>query len=69
MPAIRAVSWLSRNVDEFRLAVALVVIGVPVTLTGAVLYALPGSGFPELVVGLSCLVAGLAMLGSNAGRR
>ncbi|MFI5672016.1 hypothetical protein [Streptomyces sp. NPDC051704] len=60
----RAVSWLRRNLTEFRLAVALTVIGLPVTSTGAALYALHGPGFPELVIGLS-----LVMLGSGTGRR
>ncbi|MFD3701361.1 hypothetical protein ACFWUZ_35560 [Streptomyces sp. NPDC058646] len=37
------------------------------TLVGALLYVLPGPGFPVLVIGLAALVTGLVMLGSRAG--
>ncbi|MCX4717202.1 MULTISPECIES: hypothetical protein [Streptomyces] len=49
------------------MAVVLVIVGVPVTLAGALLYALPGPGFPVLVIGLATLITGLVMLGSRAG--
>ncbi|MCY0949074.1 hypothetical protein [Streptomyces sp. H27-S2] len=56
-----------RNSTEPRIAVALVIVGAPVTLAGALLYVLPGPGFPVLVIGLASLITGLVMLGSRAG--
>ncbi|MCM9083095.1 hypothetical protein L1606_34295 [Streptomyces spororaveus] len=58
---------MRRNLTERRKAVVLVIVGVPVTLAGALLYALPGPGFPVLVIGLATLITGLVMLGSRAG--
>ncbi|MEU9379322.1 hypothetical protein AB0D94_36980 [Streptomyces sp. NPDC048255] len=68
MPGEKLLSWARRNLTESRLAVALVVVGAPTTLVGALLYVLPGPGFPVLVIGLAALVTGLAMLASRAGR-
>ena len=42
----------------------MVVAGTPTTLAGVALYVLPGPGFPFLVIGLSLLITGLAMLGA-----
>ncbi|MCX4776932.1 hypothetical protein [Streptomyces sp. NBC_01264] len=50
------------------MAVALVIVGVPMTLAGALLYVLPGPGSPVLVIGLATLITGLVMLGSRAGQ-
>lgn len=68
MPGGRLLGWVRRNVTERRLAVALVMVGVPVTLVGALLYFLPGPASPVLFVGLSALTTGLVMMGSRAGR-
>lgn len=38
---------------ETRMGITLTVVGAPVTLTGAAMYALPGPGFPVLTTGLS----------------
>ncbi|MFI1154338.1 hypothetical protein [Streptomyces sp. NPDC020817] len=57
-------AWARRNITERRLAVAMVVAGTPTTLAGVAMYLLPGSGFPLLVIGLSLLITGLAMLGA-----
>ncbi|MCC0100752.1 hypothetical protein K7B10_39590 [Streptomyces flavotricini] len=57
-------AWARRNITERRLAVAMVVAGTPTTLAGVAMYVLPGSGFPLLVIGLSLLITGLAMLGA-----
>ncbi|MFF4647170.1 hypothetical protein [Streptomyces sp. NPDC001389] len=51
---------------EFRLAVALMACGAPTALAGAAFLPLPGAGAPVVVVGLSCLVTGLVMLGEGA---
>ncbi|MCY0955277.1 hypothetical protein [Streptomyces sp. H27-S2] len=66
MPGGRLREWARRNLTEPRIAVALVVAGAPVTLAGALLYVLPGPGFPVLVIGLASLITGLVMLGSWA---
>ncbi|MEV6575030.1 hypothetical protein [Streptomyces sp. NPDC051577] len=67
MPGGRLREWARRNLTESRIAVVLVVAGAPVTLAGALLYVLPGPGFPVLVIGLAALITGLVMLGSRAG--
>lgn len=67
MPGGKALAWARRNLTEPRIAVALVVVGAPVTLVGALLYVLPGPQFPVLVIGLAALITGLVMLGSRAG--
>ncbi|MEF9905836.1 hypothetical protein [Streptomyces sp. P9-A2] len=41
---------------------ALAAAGAPLSLTGAVLYVLPGPGLPVLVTGLATLIAGLFTL-------
>ncbi|WP_244290771.1 hypothetical protein [Streptomyces virginiae] len=51
------------------MGVLLVAVGAPVSISGAVLYVLPGPGFPVLLIGLACLVTGLVMVGANASRR
>ncbi|MFD8417728.1 hypothetical protein ACFV2Q_39425 [Streptomyces sp. NPDC059650] len=61
-------AWARRNITERRLAVAMVIAGTPITLAGAALYALPGPGFPFLVIGLSLLITGLVMLGAARTR-
>lgn len=43
------------------LGTALAVVGALLSLTGAVLYVLPGPGFPVLATGLVTLTAGLFM--------
>ncbi|MFK0222311.1 hypothetical protein ACIQWN_29480 [Streptomyces vinaceus] len=58
-------SWARRQLTEYRLALALVGLGTPAAVTGAVLKALDGSGVPVLIVGLSALTTGLVMLGSG----
>ncbi|MGW0393411.1 hypothetical protein ACWDYJ_21430 [Streptomyces sp. NPDC003042] len=68
MPGDRLLSWARRNLTESRLAAALVIVGAPTTLAGAVLYVLPGPGFPVLIIGLAALITGLVMLGSRTGR-
>lgn len=68
MPGDRLLSWARRNLTESRLATALVVVGTPTTMAGAVLYVLPGPGFPVLITGLAALITGLVMLASRAGR-
>ncbi|MFF4260750.1 hypothetical protein [Streptomyces virginiae] len=62
-------AWLGRNAAEFRMGVLLVAVGAPVSISGAVLYVLPGPGFPVLLIGLACLVTGLVMVGANASGR
>ncbi|MFG3347596.1 hypothetical protein ACGF1Z_21310 [Streptomyces sp. NPDC048018] len=37
-------------------------------LAGAAFWSLPGAGFAPVVIGLSCLVTGLVMLGSGPVR-
>ncbi|WP_371591709.1 hypothetical protein [Streptomyces virginiae] len=59
-------AWARRNITERCLAVAMVVVGTPTTLAGVAMYFLPGPGFPFLVIGLSLLITGLAMLGAAA---
>ncbi|MFJ5811977.1 hypothetical protein [Streptomyces sp. NPDC093093] len=56
--------WARRNITERRMAVAMLIAGMPLTLVSVALYVLPGPGFPFLVVGLSLLITGLAMLGA-----
>ncbi|MFJ6484576.1 MULTISPECIES: hypothetical protein [unclassified Streptomyces] len=58
-------AWARRNITERRLAIAMVIAGTPTTLAGVALYVLPGPGFPFLVIGLSLLLTGLAMLGTT----
>ncbi|MFD8575599.1 hypothetical protein ACR3S4_02695 [Streptomyces sp. CH8.1] len=67
MPGGRLVGWARRNLTEPRIAVFLVMVGAPATLLGALLYVLPGPGFPVLVIGLAALITGLVMLGSRGG--
>lgn len=64
----RVRAWTRRNLTESRLAVGLVVVGAPTALAGAALFVLPGPGSPLVVIGLSLLITGLAMLGSTARR-
>ncbi|MEV6954562.1 hypothetical protein [Streptomyces sp. NPDC051183] len=68
MPATRAVARMLRSVTEFRISIAMVAFGAPTAVVGAVLRPVPGAGAPPLYIGLSCLITGLAMLGSGAGR-
>ncbi|MFI5868306.1 hypothetical protein [Streptomyces sp. NPDC051546] len=65
MPTGRAATWVRRQVTEFRIACVLSMVGALTTLAGVVLYAIPGAGFPPVVIGLSCLTTGLVMLGSG----
>ncbi|MCY0933872.1 hypothetical protein [Streptomyces sp. H34-S4] len=65
----RIVSWSRRNVSEFRIGVALVLLGAPITAVGGILYAVSVPGFPEVVVGLAFLITGLVMTGAEADHR
>jgi hypothetical protein len=44
-----------------RIQAVLVAVGVPLTLAGALMYVLPGPGFPVLVIGVALLITGLVM--------
>ncbi|MCY0933143.1 hypothetical protein [Streptomyces sp. H34-S4] len=64
----RVRSWAAANVSEFRVGVALVVLGLPLTAVGGLLYALSRPGFREVAIGLSVLTTGLMMAASQVGR-
>ncbi|MFE0579712.1 MULTISPECIES: hypothetical protein [unclassified Streptomyces] len=46
---------------ERRLGLVLAAAGLPVTCLGAVMYVLPGPGFPFVVIGLSLFLTGVVM--------
>ncbi|MEW2325349.1 PGPGW domain-containing protein [Streptomyces griseoincarnatus] len=46
---------------ERRIRVILATAGTALTLAGALMYVLPGPGFPVLVIGLAALITGLVM--------
>jgi hypothetical protein len=46
---------------ERRIGAILAAVGTPLTLAGALMYVLPGPGFPVLVIGLVTLITGLVM--------
>ncbi|MFJ3921753.1 hypothetical protein [Streptomyces sp. NPDC090022] len=54
--------------SDRRIGKSLTVLGLPVSLAGAAFYVLPGPGFPLLVIGLSFLATGLAMIASGPRR-
>ncbi|MEU9240669.1 hypothetical protein [Streptomyces sp. NPDC048385] len=45
--------------SERRIGTMLAAVGAPLTLAGALMYVLPGPGFPVLVIGLALLITGL----------
>ncbi|MFF7969379.1 hypothetical protein ACFZC3_29005 [Streptomyces sp. NPDC007903] len=52
----------TRNtMTERRIGTILATAGTPLTLAGALMYVLPGPGFPVLVIGLATLITGLVM--------
>ncbi|MFE9803782.1 hypothetical protein ACFYP6_33835 [Streptomyces goshikiensis] len=69
MSVRKRVSWLLEALTEFRVAVGLVVLGAPVAVAGVLFRHLLGLGYaPPVIIGLSCLITGLAMPGSGVRR-
>ncbi|MEU9279704.1 hypothetical protein [Streptomyces sp. NPDC048341] len=51
--------------SEGRIGTMLAAVGAPLTLAGALMYVLPGPGFPVLVIGLAVLITGLVMVAAG----
>ncbi|MFJ3974181.1 hypothetical protein [Streptomyces sp. NPDC090021] len=54
--------------SETWFAIGLASAGVLLSIVGAALYVLPGPGIPVLAIGVTLLVAGVGLLGADAGR-
>ncbi|MEH0419960.1 hypothetical protein [Streptomyces sp. B21-083] len=62
-------STQEQRISERRIGSALAAVGAPLTLAGALMYVLPGPGFPVLVIGLALLITGLVMVAAGNLRR
>ncbi|MEV8312456.1 hypothetical protein AB0P36_35580 [Streptomyces flavidovirens] len=53
--------------SERRIGTVLAAVGAPLTLAGALMYVLPGSGSPVPAIGMTLLITGLVI--ATAGHR
>jgi hypothetical protein len=58
-------STQEQPMSERRIGTVLAAVGAPLTLAGALMYVLPGPGFPVLVIGMALLATGLVMAAAS----